>query len=695
MGSDTSRLYTHGRESAVVPPAAAADKGPESAAVPPAAAADKGAALSKHQSAASSSWPHGIRQPMDKHVASNHSSWQHPLSPKAARRANLAAAAARAAAARAAAAKAAAAARAAAAKAAATDKQNSTVGVSKIAAPHQPVPGPSKKPAGAKSSTSTGSLPAAPVYCQPKDPAAQAQVVKGFAQGMLSYSPYTQGMLSYSPYTQGMLSYSPYTQGMLSYSPYTQGMLSYSPYTQGMLSFSPYTQGMLSYSPCTQAFAADNLRQLVARCDSDRRQIAAAPGIVSGLMELLSSSSKEEAAAAALRNLQQQVDLSNVEGPRLASLRACSGLTEDGFRRWLNLPVDTCIAVALPASVWWDRGCNESFNFDAGCIRGNKGDTLKAAFERKQAECKLKVEITLAACMELQGDQTLLGFKLQQIQADVQQPNDVSSSSNSSNAASSSSSGGRGSGGSSLTSIVQKGVVLGFMDRVWLSLEVQKLDGSSHEPLQTVNCNETDYVVERRTIQNDYHYKYKEHVFKSLEMGLVPKGTLGWEASFKQLPGSAGVVEVPLVSVKTQAQSQVPAEFGSQDSSPCTVEVTRQPRNTLLSNAVASLRNIKTNPGNKAIDVLCYQVALTPDCLSSSGHLLADKLIVKIAVGAVGGLLTTYNAGKVLHDAQEVEVHGNFATSLVDGRLVQLSPLLPPQKTPAWPGCKLHKPGAV
>jgi hypothetical protein len=75
------------------------------------------------------------------------------------------------------------------------------------------------------------------------------------------------------------------------------------------------------------------------------------------------------------------------------------------------------------------------------------------------------------------------------------------------------------------------------------------------------------------------------------------------------------------------------------------------------------------------------------DCLSS-GHLGEHKLEVKMAVCAIGGLLTT-NAGGLLHNAQEVQVKGRFATSVTDGRVIQLGPLEPQQATP-WPGCKLH-----
>lgn len=98
---------------------------------------------------------------------------------------------------------------------------------------------------------------------------------------------------------------------------------------------------------------------------------------------------------------------------------------------------------------------------------------------------------------------------------------------------------------------------------------------------------------------------------------------------------------------------------------------------------------INSNAGNKDNDELCYKVKVPADCIDSDGHLLANKLVVRIAVSAFGGVLTTYNTNQVIHSAQEVEVQGNFATSMLDGRVVQLSPLLP-LKAP-WPGCKLHQ----
>lgn len=75
--------------------------------------------------------------------------------------------------------------------------------------------------------------------------------------------------------------------------------------------------------------------------------------------------------------------------------------------------------------------------------------------------------------------------------------------------------------------------------------------------------------------------------------------------------------------------------------------------------------------------------------LDSSGHLLADKLVVKVAICAVGGLLTTKAPGKTQHGAEEVEVLSMSATSVVDGTIIQLNPLLPLRETPS-PGCKLH-----
>lgn len=75
--------------------------------------------------------------------------------------------------------------------------------------------------------------------------------------------------------------------------------------------------------------------------------------------------------------------------------------------------------------------------------------------------------------------------------------------------------------------------------------------------------------------------RYKEHVFKaSFEPGLVPKAVLALETSLKQSPGSVGT-DVPLVTVNTQAQGEVPARFGS-GGPPCTVEAMREPLNTLL-----------------------------------------------------------------------------------------------------------------
>lgn len=55
---------------------------------------------------------------------------------------------------------------------------------------------------------------------------------------------------------------------------------------------------------------------------------------------------------------------------------------------------------------------------------------------------------------------------------------------------------------------------------------------------------------------------------------------LALETSRKQLPSDVGKA-VPLVTVQTQAQGEVPAIFGS-GSSPCTVEAMRETLNTLL-----------------------------------------------------------------------------------------------------------------
>lgn len=81
-------------------------------------------------------------------------------------------------------------------------------------------------------------------------------------------------------------------------------------------------------------------------------------------------------------------------------------------------------------------------------------------------------------------------------------------------------------------------------------------------------------------------FRYKEHTFAGALELRDNVGALAAQAAFSQPIGSAGVVEVPLVTVKTP--QHVPAEFGF-GSSPCTVEITRQPLNTLLCNAVPDL----------------------------------------------------------------------------------------------------------
>lgn len=65
------------------------------------------------------------------------------------------------------------------------------------------------------------------------------------------------------------------------------------------------------------------------------------------------------------------------------------------------------------------------------------------------------------------------------------------------------------------------------------------------------------------------------------------------------------------------------------------------------------------------------------DCLSSNGHLLADKLVVKMAVSAFGGLLATSTTGKVLHNAPQVEVHSTFAAETLVGSAGTGQPTLP------------------
>lgn len=78
---------------------------------------------------------------------------------------------------------------------------------------------------------------------------------------------------------------------------------------------------------------------------------------------------------------------------------------------------------------------------------------------------------------------------------------------------------------------------------------------------------------------------------------------------------------------------------------------------------IATAGTIDNNPGNTHDKAVCYQVLVPDDCLSSSGHLLANKLVVKLAVNAAGGLLTTNATGNALQLAQEVEVRGRTLAS--------------------------------
>ncbi|WIA31430.1 hypothetical protein OEZ86_002328 [Tetradesmus obliquus] len=160
------------------------------------------------------------------------------------------------------------------------------------------------------------------------------------------------------------------------------------------------------------------------------------------------------------------------------------------------------------------------------------------------------------------------------------------------------------------------------MDRVTISIQVQRQQTS--ELLQTINTDMDD-VVEKKEIVNDYIYRYREHQFKcSLELGLEPKATLGWDVAFKETPATYKGVEVALVTVNAKPQGSPLAEFGI-SSAPCTVEIKRQPCYTLLCNAVQGLGTINSNPQNKRTKDLCFQVLVPPECLSSSG-LLDGKL---------------------------------------------------------------------
>uniref|UniRef100_A0A383VXJ3 Vacuolar protein 8 n=1 Tax=Tetradesmus obliquus TaxID=3088 RepID=A0A383VXJ3_TETOB len=575
-----------------------------------------------------------------------------------------------------------------------------------------------------------------------------------------------------------------------------------------------------------QAAAALALADLAAGDDASRQQIAATTGTVQALVLLLNSSSDsvQAAAAAALCNLQQQVDLSNVDKPRLASLRACSFLTLEGFRKWLAartsgivllsgewlctevpkeqrqcyfdalaeqgylqaaegaehlllisqpvlqslqqllqqeelqamqpssvsgagiegrpvfesrdnqlptdqgkqvavltalrnsigallpsasraeqpgqdegsmgqgaagagvsaadrsapapLPVDTCASLSLSASEWWDRGYDDSNISDSNVSLAvaDNGARLTIDFKKQQQlKFELSVGVTMRACMQHKGNETLLGFKLQHIQGQV-------------TARQLAADGASSSSGSGIFRKL-KGVELRFMDRVCLSLQVQGQDDGV--PLETVNINDPAlYDVEKQNTKNRICYKYKDHVFKvSFEPGLVPKAMLALETSRKQLPSDVGKA-VPLVTVQTQAQGEVPAIFGS-GSSPCTVEAMRETLNTLLCARDRELGLIKSNPGTTRDHTVCYQVQVPREYLDGSGHLLADKLVVKVAICAVGGLLTTKAPCKGQHGAEEVEVLSMSATSMVDGRIIRLNPLLPLRETPS-PGCKLH-----
>lgn len=85
-----------------------------------------------------------------------------------------------------------------------------------------------------------------------------------------------------------------------------------------------------------------------------------------------------------------------------------------------------------------------------------------------------------------------MGIRLERILANVQHAGGSSSSSSSC-----------GDGSSSGKPFKQKAVELSFMDRVCLSLEVQRQDSS--EPLMTVNYN-PEYVLDTGVIPNDYQY---------------------------------------------------------------------------------------------------------------------------------------------------------------------------------------------
>jgi hypothetical protein len=88
------------------------------------------------------------------------------------------------------------------------------------------------------------------------------------------------------------------------------------------------------------------------------------------------------------------------------------------------------------------------------------------------------------------------------VSAKVVPGSDGASSSGSS--AAGSSSGGQARS-SSFWSSRTRGDALGFMDRVCVTLQVQKQHSS--DPLQTRGENGPDYVVETRAISNDFCYK--------------------------------------------------------------------------------------------------------------------------------------------------------------------------------------------
>jgi hypothetical protein len=109
---------------------------------------------------------------------------------------------------------------------------------------------------------------------------------------------------------------------------------------------------------------------------------------------------------------------------------------------------------------------------------------------------------------------------------------------------------------------------------------------------------------------------------------------------------------------------------------------------------VCTAGNINSNPGNDPSQALYFSAPVPSGCLCD-GQLLDGKLQVKMAVCAIGGLLKTNAPRNVCHSAQEVDVRGRFAACLVDGRLVQLAPLVPKEPTDPKHGCKLHPPENV